>query len=1830
MNPDFMHAGGSDAVPTWMLQEDGGRLVCRASGHAMGIDAPSVLVVAAEGAAARDRLVQEFALEGLLDARWAVRPLKLSHDPDRTVLILEDPGGEPLTRLLGAPMPLPRFLRLADHLAAAVRGLHSRGLVHKDLRPSNVLVSDAPQTAVRLTGFGLASRVQRERAPPAQPGYSAGVLPYLAPEQTGRMNRSIDSRTDLYALGVIFYEMLVGALPFAASDPMAWIHAHVARMPIPPADRRGDIPSVVSDLVMKLLAKSAEDRYQTAAGLEHDLRRLRSAWESEGRVETMALAASDVPDRLLIPERLYGRTRETGILREALRQVATTGVPAWVLVSGPAGAGKSSVVEELQRALIPFRGHFACGRFDPDRLDVPHAALAQAFRGVVRHILAKPEAELEDWRNALRAALGPNARLIVEFIPELELVIGPQPVVAELPPQAARRRFHAALKRFVGVFARPGQPMILFLDDLQWSDGATLEVLAELVDRGGIPHLLLIGACRDDGTGTPEALKQGLEALRRGDAQVIDVVLDPLGENDLAELVAESLHSADPAATSLARLVHGKTGGNPFFARAFLGALADAALLVFDHDAAAWSWDIDRIRARPLSDNVIDLIAAGLVRLPGATVITVRLLACIGARAEFALLATLCDTSEHALHETLGEAVRAGVVVRETGAYAFQHDRIREAARSLVPEDERAATQLRIGRLLLDRTPENQRADAIFEIVTPMNLGAALIASRDERTLLAGLNLIAGRRARDAGAHASARTYLAAGLDLLADDRWTRTPGLAFELELGLAECELLGGVPLLADERLAMLANRAATVVHDAAVTCLRIDLYLLLARSTRALEVGLDYLRRHGLPLSSLPSEAEVCAEYERIWQGLGRRRIEDLADLPAMEDAGCLATIEVLNKLVVSAIYQHPALHRLLLAQLVNVSMAHGNSAASCVGYAWLGRVLASEPGQHDAARRFGQVALALVERQGLEGFRARVLLIVGSGISPWVEHLAAGRALLARTVEEADRIGDPLYIGLARSNLAGNLISSGVRLADADRAAMEGLEFARGTGSQIVIAYMIGQLRLIRSLRGVPCDVGGIAGGPFDAAQFEHHLASDPTLEIARSLYWSRRVQALVFMGEHAAALEIADRAASLPQATSPNIERAERCLYSALALAQAAAPLPSRLEGLRERHDQLAAWARVCPANFECRAALVGAELARLEDRVVDAEHRYELAVRSARANGFLQIEALACETAGRFFAARGLDDIATSYATRARDTYRRWGADAKVLQLSARCTRPDENNGLGSHQAPPTADPALDVAAVLTASQALSGEMQLCRLIDRLMTIAVQNAGADRGVLILARPDAHAVAAEARTSAAGIEVRTEASADAAVPDAIVRYVMRTHETVIVDDAARTHPFAEDPYLAATGVRSVLCLPLVRQGVLGGLLYLENRLATHVFTAERTMVLELLASQAAISLENSRLVADLREREARVRRLFNANIIGIFTWHLDGRILDANEAFLRIVGYDADDLASGRMRWLDLEPGRYTGDDEIMKEMLATGVAPPFEDTYLRKDGRRVPVLLGAALFDGAPSEGVAFVIDLTDRQRAEQLVLDSERRYHDIELQLAHANRVATMGQLSASIAHELNQPLAGLVLSADTALRILDAEAPDFAEVRRGLARIARDGKRAGEVFRRILALAKKAPPQRDSVPINDVVLEIAGLTQGEASRRHVRIVPQLQTALPTVSGDRVQLQQVTLNLVMNALEAFAVDAAGPRTIEIRTSLTASGDVQVEVRDSGPGIATPDVERLFEAFYTTKATGLGMGLSICRSIIQSHGGRLWATPNDDGPGASFRFSLPR
>jgi predicted ATPase/signal transduction histidine kinase/CheY-like chemotaxis protein len=1340
---------------------------------------------------------------------------------------------------------------------------------------------------------------------------------------------------------------------------------------------------------------------------------------------------------------------------------------------------------------------------------------------------------------------------------------------------------------------------------------------------------------------------------------VRDIALAPLSLGDVTEFVADTLHCELGSAEALARLVHDKTLGNPFFAIQFLTALADEGLLVFEPDVAAWTWDLGRIRAKRYTDNVVDLMVGKLKRLSDATQERLKQLACVGNVADVATLSLVNGLPEEQIHAALWEAVRTELIVRQDGDYAFVHDRVQEAAYGLIPVGERPAIHLRIGRLLAGRTPPEKLEDGIFEIVNQLNRGAGLIASQEERERVAGLNLVAGERAKTSTAYAAALAYFSAGRALLAEDAWQQHYPLMFALEFHLAECEFLSSDLAAAERRLSMLAARTATLVHSAAVACLRLELYTTLDRSDRGVELCIEYLRRIGVQWSPHPTKADVRAEYDEIWRRIGTRSIESLVDLPLSNDPEWSATLDVLAQVVTPALFTDDNLLCLVLCRMANISLEHGNSGASCFAYVWLGMIVGPHFNDYPTAFRFGRLGLELVEQRGLDRFKARVYMSFGNLVTPWTEHVRTGRPLVRRAFNTANEIGDLTFAAYSCNNLITNLLASGEPLPDIQREAEAGLAFARKIRFGLVIDIITSQLQLILTLRGMTPSFNSFNDAQFDEARFERHLEADPSLALPACWYWIRKLQGRFFAGDYESAIDAELKAQRLLWTSPSFFEVAEYRFYAALARAgycnaTSADQHPLHLPALAAHQRQLEIWAQHSPENFGHRTALISAEIARIEGRPLDAERCYEEAIQLARKHGFIQSEGIAGELAAQFYAERGLKTISRAYLRNARYCYLRWGADGKVRQLDesypqlrADPSRTDPTTMIGA-----TVE-HLDLATVVKVAQAVSGEIVLEKMIDTLMRTALEHAGAQRGLLFIPREGAQRLEAEATTAGDSITVRFRRAGVSAgeLPHSVLHYVVRTRESVILDDASAQEAFSEDEYIRRNRVRSVLCLPLIKQATLIGVLYLENNLTPHAFTPARSAVLKLIASQAAISLENARLYTDVEQENTERRRAEQAlrrseayaaqaqtlSHTGSFGWNTVTDAIYWSAETFRIYEFD---------RTVPLELARivqqtHPEDRNFFERTLerARREKTDFEMEYrlLMSDGsvKHLQVVARAMADESGDLEFVGAMMDITRRRRAETVQRAQEREREEMQRQLQQAAKMEAIGRLAGGIAHDFNNILGAILGYGELAQDSL----PEGNAVRHQVDQVMHAGVRGKGLVDRILAFSRSGIGEREPVHVQSVVEETLGLLAGSLPA-DVRLESTLDSRDTAVVGDATQFHQVVMNLCTNALQAMEGGgvlgvvlecvALGERRLLSHGTLPEGHYVRLSVSDTGSGIPAGVLERMFDPFFTTKriGEGTGLGLALVHGIVGDFGGVIDVV-TQVGAGTTFTMWLP-
>jgi PAS domain S-box-containing protein len=1309
-----------------------------------------------------------------------------------------------------------------------------------------------------------------------------------------------------------------------------------------------------------------------------------------------------------------------------------------------------------------------------------------------------------------------------------------------------------------------------------------------------------------------------------------EIVLALLRVDDVGRLVADALRSERNAAEPLAQLVHEKTSGNPFFAIQFLTALAEEGLLRFDPEARAWIWDLARIRAKGYTDNVVILMAGKLKRLSATTQEALKQLACLGNVAEVATLALVHGETEEAIHTALWEAVRAGLIFQQESTYKFLHDRIQEAAYALIPDSERAMEHLRIGRVLLASMTGDGLAEHVFDVANQFNRGAALLSDRDEKAHVATIDLSAGRKARASAAYTSARGYFSAGMALLDEGDWGSHYELTFSLWLERAECELLSGNFEKAEQLIVELLQRAASNVEFADASCLKIELHVLKGELPQAVGSALTCLRLFGIDIPGRPSWEQVQAEYETVWQSLKGRPIESLVDLPIMTDPELQAAMQVLSVVTPATFFTNIHLFCLLVCRMANFSVQHGMSGASAHGFAHLGSILGTVFHRYSEGYRFAKLSFDLVEKHGFIAYQAKAYDALGVA-THWTHSITTAIDFHRAAIRAAIETGDltyacyGIYLSLAGLHLRNDPLDAVCRETEM------ALDFVRKAGFRDVADIIRSQQRFIATMQGRTATFSTFSDAQFDGAAFEAQLTTD-RMAMTVCFYWILKLKALFLSGDYAEAFAAAGNAKPLLWAATGQVQLLDYFYFTALTVAalyeNASADEQADWRDLLAAHrEQLCEWVENYPPTFADKHLLVLAEIARVEGRAFDAMQLYEQAIQSARANGFVQNEALAHEVAARFFATHGFETMAHAYLRKARNCYERWGALGKVKQLDERYPRLYEER-LPTSTASTIGTPIrqLDVETVVKASQAISSEIVLPKLIEKLVRIAVEHAGAERGLLILLRGDVPQIEAEATTGHRRVEVtvRQAAVTPSDIPQSVLHYVIRTQERLVLDDAAVRNLYSDDEYVLQNRPRSVLCLPIVKQTKLIGALYLENNLTPYAFTSDRVAVLEMLASQAAISVENARLYSEQQRSEDRLRNVINTIPAHAWSATPDGYVDFFSQRLMESTGRSLEDLLG--WGWGSLvHPDDFPSFLEDWRAALAVGEPMEGELRLRLADGDyRWFLMRNVPLRDelGNITRWYGVGIEIEDRKRAEE-------QLRQAQVDLVHISRVTTMGELTASLAHEINQPITGTVTNGNACVRWLAADPPNLDEARDAARRIVRDGKRAGDIIARIRALATKTATAKIRLDMNQTIQEVIALVRDEMRRNSVTLGMELANDLSPVLGDRVQLQQVLLNLIMNGVEAMSTIEERSRKLVIRTQNDEADQVRVTVQDSGIGLAPQSMDRIFDAFYTTKHGGMGMGLSISRSIVQNHGGRLWAVAND-GSGTTFQFNIPK
>lgn len=1841
MNARDFHSASSQATLDWSayafstVQSDGALVLLRGIPHCHG---SAILLAQAASSdkveAANKLLDNEFRCSDLLDAQWALRPIARERHEGATVLLYDNLPAQPLSAMRAGALTLSDWLDIAVHAATALAQLHAAGLLHRAISPTR-LFADA-RGHCWLTGFGhcvtLSDQLAHDAPPRRLP--SPATAAFMSPEQTEYTQDAPDTRSDLYSLGVVLYWLLTGHLPFNVRDPddaREWAHCHVAYTPTDPRAHYFGIPAAIAQILLKLLDKRPAARYQQADGLVEDLRRCQVSWNAVGRVDSFALGTRDRSSALRLGGHLHGRAAPLQALRAALQATNGVSTPGLVLVCGDSGIGKTALLDTFTRTLSPHAALTVRGKADQSNLQVPYAPLTEALDSLAQHALSLPAGDLANYRDRIRQTIGPDCSLLRDLIPSLALIEDEPAPQTALAPDQARARFILAVRGFLRVFAGAGRPLVLVVEDVQWLDTASLALLEALLDVSEPVPLLVVASTRTLAMAAVDGvvrIPESAARLQRAATYATRIVLEPLSADETEQWVAELLGNERTGLRDLAALVHEKTLGNPFFVAQFLQAAIDDRLIIYAAADGHWHYDLAHIRQRAYTDNVVDVVLHRLDALPGLTRRLLGTIACLGRRAPANLLAKLHAMEPSVLDAALAPALQMHAIQREGDQYAFLHDRIQEAAYASLSESEHHTVYFDAGWRLASLAFDDQRDDLLLPAAQLLAHVVDRIATTPQAQSFALLSRNAARRARKGIAYDAARRYASSGLAAL---RGAGTPpehdALGQELMMEDAECTFIQGDLTSAMQTVECLLTANLTLARYTAVIQLKAQIHTRRSENVIALETTLAGLRAYGIDLPAAPSHADLEQAQLRTHQRLAATTLDALAPLT---DTHAQAAIGLLAAGLIPATFTNERIFALLLCKMLDLTLDYGISAPATAALAWFGVILSHDLDAHQEGFAYAQQARALVAQHGYTDCEAATLLPLDQ-VSVWTQPLSFAVDCARAAYTAALASGDVNTACYATCHLAANLLARGDALSDIAVETERGLAFVQRAGFRDIEDILRIQHAFVSHLLGsapnTDVDTLDIDLGRHGERMATLHFWYWLFVDITR--YFERR---------YADAREALARANALAWSAPGHIHQLDLHLFSALLLD---AQDENALETIASHETKLRQWAQANPATFADKLRLIEAKRDALHGRIGDALRGYEDAAQMALHGGFVHVAAIAAEEAAALCQGAGLFTAAQAYAQQARERYARWGAAHKVEDL----TRADGKPAIASPAAGNTANEApehrvRDVDAIVRCTRALAEEIQLERLINTLMSVVLEHAGAQRGVLIRMVGELPVIEARARTTAAGIvvELSRGRAEPLDLPLTMLNTALRTRKRLVVHDAAASNPFAHDPYFSRHNAGCAMCLPMLKGNVMAGVLFVENGLLAGRFAGDTADMLELIAGQAAVSLENARLYHDLVEENTRRHRIEEALRVseetlalgervsqtGSWRWDLKRDVCRCSEELRHILDIATDQLTVPR----DILVACIHPDDrervrQMSDQQAAAKESLELEYRIVRKDGTtRHVVALGKPIQHATGEvEYVGTVTDITARRQAE----DAAR---NAQADVARVARATTVGQLTASIAHEVNQPLMSIVSHAGASLRWLDRNPPALAQLREGLVAIASEGQRAGDMIHSLQALTRNTPRAFVVLDIHETIRHIVQIARSELNRRDVSLELELNANHSHVHGDAVQLQQVLLNLVLNAIDAMATVHERQRVLRLTTTVTAEAQLQVCVEDNGQGLASNAAGRMFEPFYTTKAHGMGMGLAICRSIVEAHKGSILAAPRLPF-GALFMFRLP-
>ncbi len=1571
------------------------------------------------------RIKHEYDLMSGIDIDGIIKTLDFIDHEGVLALVLEDFGGAPLKEMIPGGFTMDHFLHLAIRLAEILGRLHQANICHHDIKPHNILVN--PETGVvKIADFGIAVDVQNIDSDIANPMVMEGTLPYIAPEQTGRMNCAVDYRADLYSLGVTFYEMLTGQIPFRSKDAVDIIHAHIAKMPPSPRQLNLDIPLVVSNIVMKLLSKSVEERYQSGFGLAEDLRECLRQFQKTGQIVPFQLGLHDISPRFIIPQTLVGRDAEIYALRAAFERIGRGQVEI-IFITGEAGIGKSSLAHDMARSIVGKRGYFIAGKYDQFRGTIPYSGVKQAFQGFVPQLLTQSDEQLGHLKERLLAALSPNGKIITDAIPEIELIIGKQPDVPELDPKETQNRFTLCFKNLIHVFADNNTPFVFFMDNMQWADPASFRLFQAVCSDRELQNTLFIGAYRDMEMPAGHPLLQVRETFGAAGIAVNILRLTALTPATIQKLIDALLHGAPDASLSLAQVVYDKTKGNPFFVHQFLKMLHDQHHLTFDH-AAGWVWDLKQIRKLQVTENVVRFMSDQFHQLPSTHQQILKYGACIGNRFDLETLSFVSKRSLTEILSILDGLTNENLIYRAGNVYGFQHNRIQETAYLLLTPEERERIHYEIGQRELVSTPPEQMPQRAFYICDQLNLAHRLLSSQAERTRLAELNLKAGISAKEAAAYDAAAAYFTAGIELLPQDAWQTGYALTYALHIEQMECLYLNRNFEQAEKLFEIVGAQATTKIDKARAYNVMIILYTIKRAPRDAMELGIEALKIFNIHIPIDIGKAQVALELTKALFNLKKVGLEKIPDLPLMKDAELLAVNELMLNIGHPAFYASRNHFAFFALRSFNYCLTRGLVPHASIAFIIMATIVQNNLGNYELAGKLGEMALKLNQKMDNRQFDATVLHTFAFFIQHWKKHLRHDLDIYARVHELAVNTGNYIYVGHSINALAEARLSLDYRLDDILSDLKKHEDFIAHSKNTLISREYYQIIQWISALKGLTPVRHDLSGNGLD---LEEHIAQFRREENIFGLCLSllHKMTLLVSYRKYEEALPVAvelDR--HIPSIMGPAMIAGYYYHYSfiLIALLREASPYRQRRYTLTLQRNlkMLRKWASLCPENFSHMHDLICAEYAGYEGQFQEAVKRYHSAITSAHDNGFLHLEAIACERLAVLYLVWNYQEEAGIFIRRAYNCYAYWGASAKEQDLQERYPHYLRHEAIPQPAATDTepsasesSAPSLDMATVIEVAQVIAGEIKLDGLLRQTMHLSIANAGAQRGYLLLESDGRLLVQASEDVATGEQRVLQAVLLDECdgVAASVVHYVYRRATPLILGNAGREENFRNDPHIVEAQCKSILCLPILNKGAVMAILYMENNLTADAFTLEHLKILQIISSQAAISLQNAKLYENITEEidvrkkiqealrvsEEKYRTILEEMPDIYSETDVEGVITFVNPAVCTTTGYNKQELIGANIRMLASE-GDYERLEQFYENMIRMGLsATLLIATVKGKQGRITPMEIVVSPIRDKFGNLTGFRNlgrDITERKRLERDLLASHQKMQNVRV----------------------------------------------------------------------------------------------------------------------------------------------------------------------------------------------------------------------------------------